>query len=157
MSKSWNPACLWVLFFLTLNVFLSGCKSFSERGAKGVGTLPPASPNETRFSSYQPAHPYQQLTKGLLGRKLFAAPPDAGAGVEIHDFLVGPRQRSDKYSLPAAAIFQVKSGSGLLSLGEKPQKIEAGTVATVPPAQPFAIENQTDIPIAIRVSILGSK
>lgn len=157
MTKSGPRGYECVLFFLTLTICLSGCKSWSERGAKGLGTLPPASPNETKFSPYQPAHPYQQLTKGLLGRKLYTAPLEFGAAVEIHDFLVGPHQRSDSYTLQAAAIFEVKSGSGLLSLKDMPQKIETGTVVSVPAAQRFAIENQTDIPIAIRVEILGSK
>lgn len=122
-----------------------------------MGILPPASPNETKFSAYQPAHPYQQLTKGLLGRKLHTAALKDGAVVEVHDFLVGPHQQSDSYTLQATTIFEVKSGSGLLRLGDKPQKIETGTVVSVSAAQPFAIENQTDIPVAIRVEILGSK
>jgi len=157
MSNLWARGLPRLLFFLVLSAFLIGCKGWSQRGAKGVGTLPPASPNETQFSPYQPAHPYQQLTKGLLGRKLYSASLEAGAVVEIHDFLVGPHEVSDSYTLQAAAIFEVKSGSGLLRLGDKPLKIETGTVVPVPGAQPFAIESQTDVPITIRVEILGSK
>ena len=157
MTDPWTRDYSRVLLLVILCTFLIGCKSWSERGAKGAGILPPASANETKFSAYQPAHPYQQLAKGLLDRKLHTSPLEGGAVVEIHDFLIGPHQGSDSYTLQAAAIFEVKSGSGSLKLGDKPQKIETGTVVSVPAAQPFAIENQTDIPIAIRVSILGSK
>lgn len=105
---------------------LLGCKSWSERGAKGVGTLPQASPNESKFSPYEPAHPYQQIVKGLLGRKLHATTTaEAGAVIEVHDFLVGPKQKTESYTLPAASIFQVKSGTGVLNVENKPQKIEA--------------------------------
>ena len=149
-------ACL-VSVLLTLSTLIIGCSRWSERGAKGLGTLPPASPNETKFSSYQPAHPYQQLAKGLLGRKLYAAPPEVGITVEVDDFLVGPNQRSETYALQAAGIFEVKTGRGLLKLGDNPQQIETGTVVSVHAAQLFTIENQSEIPIAIRVELLGSK
>ena len=159
MAKPWARASLYIVVFCPLlGVTLLGCKSWSERGAKGLGTLPPASPNETRFSPYQPAHPYQQLAKGLLGRKLLAtSAEEAGAVIEVDDFLVGPRQKTESYRLPAASIFQVQSGAGVLSLEDKPQKIEAGTVVSLAAAQPFTIENQADTPIAIRVTILGRK
>jgi mannose-6-phosphate isomerase-like protein (cupin superfamily) len=142
---------------LALSVCVMGCTRWSERGAKGIGTLPPASPNETRFSPYQPAHPYQQLAKGLLGRRWYSAPPEFGTAAEVHDLLVGPNQRSQNYAFQAAAIFEVKSGSGMLTLVDKRQKFETGSVLSLPPAQPFSIENQSDIPIAIRVELLGSK
>lgn len=159
MSKPWVPVRMRVLIVCSLvSLILSGCKSWSERGAKGVGTLPPASANETNFSPYKPTNPYQQLTKGLLGRKLHAATPaEAGVAVEVHDFLIGPNQKTDPYSLPGNAIFEVKSGSGVLKLGDKGQPIGPGTAVDVPASGPFTIENQTDIPIAIRVVILGSK
>jgi mannose-6-phosphate isomerase-like protein (cupin superfamily) len=142
---------------LGLSLCVLGCTRWSERGAKGVGTLPPASANETRFSPYQPAHAYQQLAKGLLGRRLYTAPPELGTPADVHDLLVGPNQRSENYTFEAAAIFEVKSGNGILSLGEKQQRIETGRVLSLPPAQPFSIENQSDIAIAIRVELLGGK
>lgn len=144
-------------FFLVLIMLLVGCKGWSQRGAKGLGTLPSAPPGETNFSPYQPAHPYQQLSKGLLGRKLYSASLEAGGVVEIDDFLVGPHQVTDSYQLDATAIFEVKSGGGLLRLGDKTQNIETGTVISVPAAQRFSIESQSDLPIAIRVEILGTK
>jgi mannose-6-phosphate isomerase-like protein (cupin superfamily) len=146
-----------LLFFIFLSSTLSGCSSWSQRGADGLGTLPKAEPEERNFSSYQPAHPYVQITRGLLGRKLYATSAEAGARIEVHDFLVGPGQRTDSYALQAPSVFEVRSGSGSLRLGDKLLHIEAGTVVPVPLAQPFIIENQSDTPIAISVEVLGGK
>ena len=144
-------------FLLLFSFMLSGCQSWSERGAKGEGTLPKASPGETNFSSYQPTHPYQQITKGLLGRKMYETSAQAGVVIEVHDLLVGPNQRTDSYALEAPAIFEVKSGSGVMKLGDKSQQIQAGTVLTLSAAQAFTIENQSDVAVAIKAEVLGRK
>jgi mannose-6-phosphate isomerase-like protein (cupin superfamily) len=158
MLKRRGLGCLHTLSFVLILVTIqTGCKSWSERGAKGLGELPKASPDETKFSPYQPANPYQQLTTGLLGRKLHATSPEAGAVIEVHDFLVGPNQRTASYTLPGPAIFEIRSGNGLLKLGDKSQQIQTGMVLPLPAAQPFTIENQSEVPIGIRVEILGSK
>jgi len=159
VSKPWirNHVGLLVLA-LSLSVLFGGCNKWSQRGAKGIGTLPPASPNETKFSSYQPARPYEQLTKGLLGRKVYTRPKEVSdTNVEVEDLLVGPNQRSDNYAFQAAAIFEVKSGTGLLKLGNNSQRIETGSVVSLPPGQQFSVENDSELAIAIRVGLLGSK
>lgn len=158
MHKKWSPckACV-LLASLLLVTFPLGCKRFSERGAKGEGLLPKAVPGEAKFSPYQPAKPYQQLAKGLLGRKLYEAPAEVGMAVQVHDLLVGPKQHSESYAFPGTAIFEVRTGSGQFKMGDKSQPIETGKVLTAPAGQPFTIENQTEIPIAIRIQVLGSK
>lgn len=138
--------CLWLLL---------GCAQWSQRGAKGIGTLPKPTTNETRFSSYQPTHPYQQLAKGLLGRKVFEGTAGAMGSVEVDDLLVGPRQQCDTYTFKSPALFEVKSGAGTLHLGEQSQKIEPGTVVPIPGGRAFTIQNESDLPIGIRVQVLG--
>jgi len=151
------PQTCVLLALLGLVVFPMGCKSFSERGAKGVGLLPKAAPGESKFSSYQPAKPYQQLAKGLLGRQLYNAPPEMGTAVQVHDLLVGPNQHSESYAFPGTAIFEVRMGSGQFKSGDESQHIQPGKTVTAAAGQPFTINNETDVPIAIRVHVLGSK
>jgi mannose-6-phosphate isomerase-like protein (cupin superfamily) len=158
MCKRWGPRRICVLLaFLGLVSFSLGCKSFSERGAKGVGLLPKAAPGETKFSSYQPAKPYQQLAKGLLGRKLYESPQETGAAVQVHDLLVGPNQHSESYSFPGTTIFEVRMGSGQFKAGDQSQHIEPGKTVTAAAGQPFTIDNETEVPIAMRIHVLGSK
>jgi len=136
-------------------LLLLGCTQWSQRGAKGVGTLPKPTANETRFSSYQPAHPYQQLAKGLLGRKVFQGTAGTMGSVEVDDLLVGPRQQCDTYAFQSPALFEVRSGAGTLHLGEQSQKIEPGTVVPMPGGRTFTIQNEGDLPLGIRVQVLG--
>jgi mannose-6-phosphate isomerase-like protein (cupin superfamily) len=158
MLKRWGLGCLHILpFALILVTIQTGCNRWSERGARGLGELSKSSPNETKFSPYQPANPYQQLTTGLLGRKLYATSPEAGAVIEVHEFLVGPNRRTANYTLPSPAIFEIRSGNGLLKLGDKSRQIQTGMVLPLPAAQPFTIENQSEVPIGIRVEMFGSK
>ncbi|HEV2964658.1 MAG TPA: hypothetical protein VG649_22710 [Candidatus Angelobacter sp.] len=158
MCKNRGPGSTLLLFVVLIAATSqTGCKSWSERGAKGVGLLPQASPNETQFSSYQPAHPYQQLTTGLLGRKLHATPPEAGMPIEVNDFLVGPNQKTADYTLPSLAIFEIRTGTGQLKVGGQARKIATGMTFEVAAGQPFTIENESEVPIGIRVEILGSK
>ncbi|MFL6307660.1 MAG: hypothetical protein ACJ72H_29355 [Candidatus Sulfotelmatobacter sp.] len=156
MNKYGTVTSLLRLFFALCCVgMLLGCTKWSQRGAKGVGTLAKPTANETRFSPYQPAHPYQQLAKGLLGRKVFQGTAGTMGSVEVDDLLVGPRQQSDTYTFKSPALFEVKSGAGTLQSGEQPQKIEPGTVVPMPGGRTFTIQNEGDLPIAIRVQVLG--
>jgi len=146
---------LGLVFAVCCVSLLLGCTQWSQRGAKGVGTLPPAAESETRFSPYQPAHPYQQLARGVLGRKVFQGTAGAMGSVEVDDLLVGPRQQSEKYTFKSSALFEVRSGAGTLNLGEQSQKIEPGTVIPMPAGSAFTIQNQGELPLSIRVQLLG--
>lgn len=146
---------LGLVFALCWASLLLGCTQWSQRGVKGVGTLPPAAANETRFSPYQPAHPYQQLAKGLLGRRVFQGTAGTMGTVEVDDLLIGPLQQSEKYILKSSALFEERSGSGTLNIGDESQKIEPGSVVPLPAGTAFTIQNQGEIPIAITVQLLG--
>jgi hypothetical protein len=145
---------------LLVSVFAStvvGCKAWSERGAKGLGTLPQAAPNESNFSPYHPARPYQQLAKGLLGRKAYETAVEAGVVVQVFDLLVGPNQHTESFSFDAPSLLEVKSGSGSLTAGASSRDINGGMVVTLPAGQPFTIANQSALPITLNVEVLGSK
>jgi len=75
--------------------------------------------------------------------------------VEVDDLLVGPRQKCDTYTFKSPALFEVRSGSGTLHMGEQSQKIEPGTVVPMPGGRTFTIQNEGDLPIGIRVQLLG--
>lgn len=153
--NQYTVTSLGLSFALCWASLLLGCTQWSQRGAKGIGTLPPAAANETRFSPYQPAHPYQQLAKGLLGRKVFQGTAGTIGNIEVDDLLIGPQQQSENYTFKSSALFEVRSGSGTLKAGEQSEKIEPGTVLPLPAGTAFTIQNQGEFPIAIRVQILG--
>lgn len=134
-----------------------GCKSFSERGAKGVGLLPKAPAGEQHFSNYQPRNPYSQVVTGLLGRKLYETPGPRGYRVEVHDFLVGPKQHTASATLPGSAIGEVRSGEGVLLTAGKRQELQPGITFTVAVGVAFTIENRSEVPIGIRVHLIRTE
>jgi len=136
---------------------LTGCKAYSERGAKGVGLLPKPASAEQHFSNYQPKNPYSQLAPGLLSRKLFETPGPKGSRIEINDLLVGPKQHSASVTFPGIAICEVKSGQGTIKVGSNDQKLDLGTTFTVPKGTPVAIENATEVPLAIQVHMIRTE
>ena len=134
-----------------------GCKSWSQRGAKGTGLLPKASPNETRFSSYQPKNPYTALASGIATRTLFEAASGKGYQVEVRDLLVGPERHTESVSLPGAAVFEVRSGSGVMKVGGNERELKLGSTFALSEGQAFTIENKSDSPLAMRVHLFRAE
>lgn len=149
-SASHRAVCFLAFYSL---VAMPACKSWSERGAKGVGLLPKASPGESKFSDYQPRNPYSQLATGILTRTLYEASSGNGYRIEVRDLLVGPQQHSASVKLPGSAVCQVLSGDGVLTSGEKRQDLKLGSTLTIPQGEGFSIENKSDVPVAIRVHL----
>ncbi len=142
---------------LLLLLSLVACESWTQRGAKGVGLLPKASAEETNFSQYQPQKPYAQLAPGVLTRTLFEASSGQGYRVEVRDLLVGPRKHTESASLPGTAVFDIRSGTGLIVIGGKLQDLKPGSTFTVPEGNAFTIENKSDEGIAIRAHLFMSE
>lgn len=133
---------------------LIGCKSLSERGAKGIGLLPKPADAGQKLSSYQPKNPYSQLAPGLLSRKLYETAAPKGTRVEVSDLLVGPRQHSASVTLSGTAVVEVKSGEGIARLDGKVQKLQLGTTFTIPQGASLVLENDTEVPLAMQVHLI---
>ncbi len=127
---------------------------WTERGPRGVGLLPKAAPGEKNFSQYQPRQPYSQLNPGIMTRTLFEVATSNGYRVEVRDVLVGPRQRTERVSLPGAAVFEIRSGGGILTVNGKRQELSPGSTLSLSEGQAFSIENNSDAPITIRVYLI---
>ena len=136
---------------------LIGCKSLSERGAKGIGLLPKPADAGQKLSSYQPKNPYTQLAPGLMSRKLYETPGPKRTHLEVNDLLVGPRQHSASVTLDGTAVVEVKSGEGLVRLDGKEQKLQLGTTFTIPQGASFVLENDSEVPLAMQVYLIRAE
>jgi hypothetical protein len=148
--------CRCALSFL-LVLSSTGCTSWNQRGAKGIGLLPKAAAGEQHFSTYQPANPYVQLGEGIYYRKMYEGSGPAGLHVEVRDLLVGPGQHTAKVGLPGAAICELNSGGGVLLSGDQSQELHPGATFSLPEGTSFSIENKSDNPISIRVHLLRAE
>jgi quercetin dioxygenase-like cupin family protein len=148
---------LYLLVILFSLIAMPGCKSWSERGAKGVGLLPKASASESKFSDYQPRNPYSELATGILTRTLYETSSGNGYRIEVRDLLVAPQQHSASATLPGSAVCQVLSGDGVLTVGDKHHDLKMGSTFTIPEGEAFAIQNKSDFPFVIRVNLFKAE
>jgi hypothetical protein len=151
-NKRWNiPAVLFFFFFLSC----SGCETRQE--SEQTPPLPEAGPDERNFSSDQVKNPYAELSKGLLARTVFETDAPGDVHIEVRDLLVGPGQTTASVSLPGAAVFEVRLGSGKFVVDGKSREIQTGATLAVSEGESFVVENKGENPIAIRVHLIHAK
>jgi hypothetical protein len=102
---------------------------------------------------------YRQYTRGLLARTVFTAEEsESPYVVEIWDFLVGPGVKSDTVSLPGAAVFEVRSGSGSITINKEPRQVRIGSTLALDEGRAFDLaNNMKDQAIVIRATIIRSR
>lgn len=93
----------------------------------------------------------KQLATGLLARTLFTATSGAGFSVVIRDLLIGPGQKTSQVSLPGPAVFEVRSGAGIIFISGQSQEIQAGSSFELSQGETFQIRNQANTPITMIV------
>lgn len=130
-----------------------GCQALSGRSADGVGLLPPPPKGQPPLSKYQPDKPYVPLAPGVLTRTVYQTTNGQAHRIEVRDLLVGPGRSSSSVTLPGAAVFEVRSGSGLVTTAGKRQEVATGATFLLSEGEAFTIENKTDLPITMRVHV----
>jgi hypothetical protein len=147
----------WIIVsLLALSSFLPfGC----QRGVHQEKTnlLPETGPNERNVSSFKRANPYTEAGKGLLVRTIFQTDGPQGTRIRIQDFLVAPGQTTVNVSLPGAAVVEVRSGNGSIVVRERREEITSGRTVSISEGESFAIENNTPLPIALRVYLFSAR
>jgi len=152
-SKHWKvSAVVFLLFSLLLS---SGCGTSQEN--EKTPLLPEAGADERNFSPDQPKSPYVEAAKGLLTRTVFETDAPGDLHIEVRDLLVGPGQTTASVSLPGAAVFEVRLGSGTVIVNGKAREIQTGATMAVSEGESFVIENKGENPIAIRVHLIRAK
>ena len=131
----------------------ASCKQWTQRGARGIGLLRKARPDETDFSSYRPQNPFSQLAPGMMTRTLYKTAGGGGLQVEVRDLLVGPQQHTGVVTLPGSAVCEIRFGRGVLTAGGKGREFDVGTTFVLADSESFTIENKSDSPVTIRVHL----
>ena len=128
--------------------------------------LPEAATDAKNFSNYQPGRPYS-VAGTVLARTVFQAnapsgsPANALAGsptnapggyhVEVLDWAIPPRKETGTTTLPGAAFFEVRSGSGTLVIGKQRQKLGPGATFSASEGQPVEIKNGGESLLHLRI------
>ena len=130
--------------------------------------LPEGAADQENFSRYQPTRPYSVVGEVLARTVLQAngpgsppanAPRDlvvnapSNYHVEVIDWAIPARKGTGTTTLPGAAFFEVRSGSGTLVAG-KQQEFGPGATFTVSQGQSFEIKNGDEWPLQLRIYVV---
>lgn len=125
----------------------------STGGTAGPIPTPPAA--EIQFSAYTPENPYGLLAPGLLARSMFIAEGEGGLRVEVRDVLLGPGKQAGEIALPGAAVLEVRSGAGTLTVNGQSRKIATGTTVGLSQGQGFSLSNDSAGGLSIRLHVVS--
>ncbi len=129
----------------------AGCSKGPERQTTQL--LAEASAGESNFSAYSPQNPYKKAGKNLLTRTVFEAPGPDGTRIELLDLFVTPGSTADKVTLPGAAVLEVLSGEGKMTVGDKSQELSQGTSVTLGQDATSSLESRGITPLVLRARI----
>lgn len=129
-----------------------------QRGpAPAQGQRPPDAPAGA-LSDYSPAQPYRQLAQGILAQTVYVAEADGPFTAELWDLIVGPGMRSEAAVLPGAAIFEIRSGTGTVSVGGQGRDARMGMTFSIPEGEQFTVVNGSpDQALMIRATVVRAR
>ena len=127
-------------------------------GSRGgaTGPLPPPPPEQIKLSDYQPQKAFVQVSPGLSTRSVFVVEPTTKDPyrVEVLDILVAPGKEPLSVPLQGAGVFEVRTGSGTASIGQKSQDLSTGSTFSVGEGESLKIVAKGDGPIALRAYVV---
>ena len=88
-------------------------------------------------------NPFKQFAPGLMARTIYKADGTGDLDVEIWEMLVGPGKKSEPAKLPGAGVAEVRSGTGVATVGEKREELKSGTGFSIPEGATFQLENSS--------------
>jgi hypothetical protein len=111
----------------------------------------------TQLAPGTPQNPFKQYARGLLARTIYKAEQTDDLEIEIWELLVGPGKKSEAAKLPGAAVAEVRSGIGVVTIGGKPQDLKSGAGFSISDGEAFQVENRSkEDGLSLRVVLIRS-
>ena len=118
-----------------------------------VGAI--VAPQQARLSETEPLQPLREFAPGLMARTLYVAESNDPYRIEVWDLLVGPGKKTSAVSLPGAAVIEIRSGRGVLTIAGKAGDVAQGAVISVNDGDQLAIENRApDVGLIMRATVV---
>jgi hypothetical protein len=133
-----------------LGVVTIGC----GEGSRGVALLAPP-PERMQVSPYQSDRPFVATTAGLAARSTFTAAED-GYRVEVRDVLIAPGQKAVEVEMPGAAIFEVREGGGVATIGRREAPLVMGAMFTLSQGEKARVEARGG-PLILRAHVFTTR
>lgn len=110
------------------------------------------------LSDFSPAQPYRQFAKGLLAQTVYTADADGPFAIEVWDLIVGPGQRSESAALPGAAVLEIRSGTGKVTVAGRDRETPTGAALSIAEGERFTIVNGSpEQALTIRATVVRAR
>ena len=120
-------------------------------------TTPTPAIDKAQLAPDAQQNPLKQFAPGLMARPVYKAEQTGDLEVEVWELLVGPGKKSEPAKLPGAAVAEVRSGTGVATIGEKRQELKSGTGFSIPEGANLQLENTSqEDGLALRVVLIRS-
>lgn len=150
---------LLVLVFLVIASWL-GYRYANRSAFLATGPLPPPPSAQVPFAGSTPEHSFHLEEGNVLARTVFEASAPSNSHVQVRDVMLPPKAKSKLAALPGPALVEVYSGDGNLAVGEKEERTDrltAGNMRSVPAGQVLAFDNQSALPLVLRLYVFEVK
>jgi hypothetical protein len=120
---------------------------------------PPPEQGSITFAGPTPANSFHAEEGNVLSRTVFEADAPSNSHVQIRDYMFPPNAKSKLAALPGAAVLDVYSGEGTLSVGAEDagEHLVPAAVKSLPAGQSLMIDNQGARPFVVRVYVFEAK
>jgi hypothetical protein len=154
----------WALLLLILIVLAGigwfGYSYYNRQALLSNSPLPPPPQGTITFAGPTPANSFHVEGDNVLARTVFETDAPSNSHVEIRDYMFPPNAKSKLAALPGAAVLDVYSGEGTLSVGEQDsagEHLAAAAVKSLPAGQSLIIDNKGALPFVVRVYVFEAK
>ena len=121
---------------------------------------PPPEQGSITFAGPTPANSFHAEEGNVLSRTVFEADAPSNSHVQIRDYMFPPNVKSKLAALPGAAVLDVYSGEGTVSVGAEGaagEHLVPAAVKSIPAGQSLIIDNQGARPFVVRVYVFEAK
>ncbi len=135
------------------------CACRNQNIVTPVAAVPTPTPaiDRTQLAPEAQQNPFKQYAPGLLARTIYKAEQTGDLDVEIWELLVGPGKKSEAAKVPGAAVAEVRSGTGVVTIGEKRRDIKSGTGFSIDDGEAFQLESSSqEEGLALRLVLIRS-
>lgn len=130
-----------VAMALSAALLVGACRN--QNIVTSVAAVPTPTPaiDRNQLAPEAQQNPFKQYAPGLLARTIYKAEQTGYLDVEIWELLVGPGKKSEAAKFPGAAVVEVRSGTGVVTIAEKRRDLKSGNGFSINDGEAFQLEN----------------
>ena len=154
-------ALLVVILVVLAGIGWFGYSYYNRQAFLSNNPLPPPPQGAAiTFAGPIPVNSFHVEGDNVLARTVFETDAPSNSHVEIRDYMFPPNAKSKLSGLPGAAVLDVYSGEGTLSVGEDGaggEHLVPAAVKSLPAGQSLVIDNKGALPFVVRVYVFEAK